>query len=118
MQRADAEAAGGHQGRSQGGGPPNVDLPSEGRVYNVRVSSWLAEHLSNGGGGPGAQPAAAPSYDEKVPYVIVGHGVAGAAALRALLLAEPSAEVVVVEARQQPDASGAAASDFLAGKGR
>lgn len=44
-------------------------------------------------------PPADPSLHRYCPYVILGYGIAGQAALRALLEREPTAHVLVVDAR-------------------
>ncbi len=99
------------------------DMVAHGRRLNVRVSPWLAalpggpepqEEEAGGqrGGGGGRRRRPRPQGDERKEgggwrrppskYVIVGLGVTGGAALRALLACEPDAEVTVVEAGPPP----------------
>lgn len=77
-----------------------VDVPMHGRTLNLRVDGSVGQQSST--------PPALQEDDAERPlqptlrsrYVIVGYGVAGSAALKALLEAEPDADVVVIEAEQ------------------
>ena len=63
---------------------------------NVRVSPWLNRLTLREEGG-----RAAP-VKRVTPYVVIGHGIAGRAAVQALLEAKPDAEVLVLDAGEAP----------------
>lgn len=70
-----------------------VDVPMHGKILNVRVDGSLGD----GGRQPAAGDGVAADVTTRSRYVIVGYGVAGSAALKAVLEVEPEAEVLVIE---------------------
>ena len=112
---------------------PAEDFLAHGRRLSVRVSPWLSAEQQGPTHPPRRgrrrpRPGAAvpqPDGEEGVEwrqrpsskYVIVGLGVTGSAALRALLACEPDAEVTVVEAGSAPVGFDAAAAEGRRRKG-
>lgn len=111
-------------------GMPAEDFVAHGRRLSVRISPWLS--ALPGGPAEAAEPPrrgrrrprpgavqeeegeeGTAAWRERPPsrYVIVGLGVTGSAALRALLACDPQAEVTVVEAGSKPAGFDAAAAE-------